>query len=447
MNLKTFLRGIHLREEKELAEKSAIRRVLPEGEMVYPLSQHIGAPAKPVVAPGDRVLMGQQIAEPDGVISAGICSSVSGTVKKIEPRMTVMGETRDAIVIENDGQYTPVEGFGAKRDYKSLSPDEIRKIIRDAGIVGMGGAGFPTAVKLTPKNPESIDTVIINGAECEPYLTSDHRLMLERPDELIEGLRVMLRLFPKAKGVIGIENNKPDAIKLLSEKLSGDPQISVQPLKTKYPQGGERMLIHAVTGRDIHSKMLPADAGCIVQNVATAIAVYQAVCCSTPLITRVMTVSGDGVNTPCNLEVYVGVSHQKVLEAAGGLNCEPEKLISGGPMMGTALYTLDVPVQKTSASILAFAHDPVAANPSTPCIHCGRCVSVCPVHLVPQMMQVAADFDDFERFEKLHGMECIECGCCTAVCPAHRTLTQSFKYGKASVNRLRREAKAAAAKD
>lgn len=443
MNLKTFLRGIHLREEKELAENSAIRKVFPDGEMVYPLSQHIGAPAKPLVKPGDHVLMGQQIAEPGGVISAAICSSVSGTVKTIEPRMTVMGETRDAIVIENDGLYTPVEGFGTKRDYQSLSPEEIRTIIRDAGIVGMGGAGFSTAVKLTPKNAEKIDYLIINGAECEPYLTSDYRLMLERPEELIEGIRVMLRLFPSAHCVIGIEDNKPEAIKLLSDKLAGDSKISVQPLKTKYPQGGERMLIHAITGRDINSTMLPADAGCIVQNVATAIAVYQAVCCSTPLITRVMTISGDAVNTPCNLEVFIGVSHQAVMDAAGGLKGEPEKLLSGGPMMGTALFTLDIPVQKTSASILALSHDPVAANPSTPCIHCGRCVSACPELLVPEMLQVAADHDDFETFEKLHGMECIECGCCTAACPAHRTLTQSCKYGKASVNRLRREAKAA----
>ena len=446
MNLKTFMRGIHLREEKELAEKSAIRRVFPEGEMVFPLSQHIGAPARPLVAPGDQVRMGQMIAEPAGPISAAICSSVSGKVKAVEPRLTVSGDYKEAVVIENDGLYTPVDGFGEERSFQSLSREEILSIIRDAGIVGMGGAGFPTAVKLSPENYAQLDVLIINAAECEPYLTSDHRLMLERPDELLGGIRVLLKLLPNARAVIGIEDNKPDAVKLLSEKCSGDPKISVQPLKTKYPQGGERMLIHAVTGRDIHSRMLPAAAGCVVQNVATAVAVYNAVCRSTPLITRVMTISGDGVNTPCNLEVSVGVSHRQVMEAAGGLKGEPEKLSSGGPMMGTALYTLDIPVQKTSASILALLHDPVAANPSTPCIHCGRCVAACPERLVPQMMQVAADHDDFETFEKLHGMECIECGCCTAVCPAHRTLTQSFKYGKASVNRLRREAKAKAGK-
>ena len=336
-------------------------------------------------------------------------------------------------------------GLGEKRDPSSLTPAQIRDIIRDAGIVGLGGAGFPTHVKLTTKDDSKVKYVIVNGAECEPYLTTDYRLMLERSEELLEGLKVILSLFPNAQGVIGIEDNKPEAIRLLTEKTAGESRIHVEALKTKYPQGGERMLIHAITGQDINSSMLPFDAGCIVSNVATVIAVYQAVCCSTPLITTVMTVTGDAVKSPCNLEVFVGCSHRSVLEAAGGFSVEPEKLISGGPMMGTAMYTLDIPVQKTSSSILAFEKDPVAENPSSPCIHCGRCVQACPERLVPQMMQVAADNDNFEQFEKLGGMECIECGCCTIVCPAHRTLTQSFKYGKTSVNRLRREAKAKAA--
>lgn len=444
MSLKTFLRGVHPFDGKFFSKDEAIRRVLPEGEMVFPLSQHIGAPAVPTVAPGDRVLVGQQIAKPGGFVSAGICSSVSGTVKKIEMRTTIVGETRESIVIENDGQYEPIAGLGDKRDYTKLSPAEIRDIIRDAGIVGIGGAGFPTHVKLTTKDDSKVEYIIVNGAECEPYLTSDYRLMLERPDELLTGLKVILSLFPNAKGVIGIEDNKPDAIKLLEQKTAGEPGIEVCPLKTKYPQGGERMLIHAITGRDINSSMLPFDAGCIVQNVATVIAIYQAVCCSTPLITKVMTITGDAVKSPCNLEVSLGCSHQAVLDAAGGFSGQPEKLISGGPMMGTAMYTLDIPVQKTSSSILAFLEDPVADNPPTNCIHCGRCVAACPEKLVPQMLQDAADHDDFARFEKLGGMECIECGCCTIVCPARRTLTQSCKYGKTSVNRLRREAKAKA---
>ena len=445
MSLKTFLRGVHPFDGKALAKDSSIRRVQTTGEMVFPLSQHIGAPATPTVAPGDHVLMGQQIAAPGGFVSAGICSSVSGTVRAIEPRTTIIGETRDSIIIDNDGKYEAIPGLGEKRDPSSLTPAQIRDIIRDAGIVGLGGAGFPTHVKLTTKDDSKVKYVIVNGAECEPYLNSDYRLMLERPEELLGGLKVILSLFPNAEGVIGIEDNKPEAIRLLTEKTASEPRIHVEALKTKYPQGGERMLIHAITGQDINSSMLPFDAGCIVKNVATVIAVYQAVCCSTPLINTVMTITGDAVKSPCNLEVPIGCSHKEVLEAAGGFSAQPEKLISGGPMMGTAMYTLDIPVQKTSSSILAFVEDPVADNPSSPCIHCGRCVQACPERLVPQMMQVAADNDNFEWFEKLGGMECIECGCCTIVCPAHRTLTQSFKYGKTSVNRLRREAQAKAA--
>lgn len=444
MNLKTFLRGVHPYDGKALSKDEAIRRVLPEGEMVYPLSQHIGAPAVPTVAPGDRVLVGQQIAAPGGFVSAGICSSVSGTVKKIDVRTTIVGETRECIIIENDGQYEPVPGLGDKRDYTGLSPKEIRDIIRDAGIVGIGGAGFPTHVKLTTKDDSKVEYIIVNGAECEPYLTSDYRLMLERPDELLTGLKVILSLFPNAKGVIGIEDNKPDAIKLLQEKTAGESKIEVCPLKTKYPQGGERMLIHAITDRDINSTMLPFDAGCIVQNVATVIAIYQAVCCSTPLITKVMTITGDAVKSPCNLEVSLGCSHQSVLDAAGGFAEQPEKIISGGPMMGTAMFTLDIPVQKTSSSILAFVEDEVADYPATNCIHCGRCVHACPANLVPQMLDDAVNHDDFARFEKLGGMECMECGACTISCPARRPLTQGCKYGKQMVNRQRREAKAKA---
>lgn len=444
MSLKTFSGGVHPYDGKALSQDKEIYEIEAAAEVVFPLSQHIGAPAVPTVKVGDRVLMGQQIAAPGGFVSAGICSSVSGTVKKIEPRTAIVGETRDSIVIENDGLYEKVEGYGEPRDYTKLTPAEIREIIKDAGIVGIGGAGFPTHVKLTTKDDSKVEYVIANGAECEPYLTSDYRLMLERPDEVIGGMKIVLTLFENAKGVIGIEDNKPEAIKLLTEKCASEAKVEVCPLKTKYPQGGERMLIHAVTGRDINSSMLPFDAGCIVINVATLAAIYNAVTKHIPLLTTIMTVTGDAVVNPCNVEVPIGCSHQYVLDIAGGFSDHPEKIISGGPMMGTAMFTLDIPVQKTSSSILAFLHDEVAANPVTNCIHCGRCVAACPEKLIPQMLHDAADHDDFTRFEKLGGMECIECGCCTVVCPAKRPLTQSCRYGKTSVNRIRREAKAKA---
>ncbi len=438
MKRKTFLRGIHPADGKALSKDCPIRLLRPQnGEFIFPLGQHIGAPAVPLVSVGDSVLVGQEIAKPGGFVSAAIHSSVSGTVKAIEPRTTVMGETRESIVIENDGRYEICPGVGVRRG-DIPSANAVRDIVKESGIIGLGGAGFPTHVKLTVKDDSKVEYVIVNAAECEPYLTSDYRMMIERPDELVAGLKILLSLFPNARGVIAIEDNKPDAVQLLTEKISTESRMEVCPLVTKYPQGGERMLIHAVTGRDICAGMLPYDAGCIVDNVATVIAVYRAVMFNEPLTTTIMTVTGDAVKTPGNFEVPVGCSHRALLEEAGGFSVQPEKVISGGPMMGTALFTLDIPVQKTSSSILAFAADPVAAHPAGPCIHCGRCVSACPERLIPQMLQDAADHDDFSRFEALGGMECIECGSCAVVCPAHRTLTQSFKYGKQSVNRIRR---------
>ena len=435
----TFHHGVHPADDgKAYTKEQAIRPFRPAGEAVYPLSQHIGAPAQPVVAVGDPVLVGQMIAQPGGFVSAAICSAVSGTVKAIEPRRTISGKSVPSIVVENDGAFTPLPELGQERDPATLSAQEILDIIRDAGIVGQGGAGFPTHVKLTMKPGVAPDTVIVNAAECEPYLTSDYRMMMEQPDKLAAGLRVVLQLFPEARGVIGIENNKPDAIRLLTETVAGDDRITVKPLKTKYPQGGERMLIDAVTGRKIHSGCLPIDAGCVVMNVSTVISVYQAVCRHTPQITTIMSVTGDGAASPCNLAVPVGSSHREVLEAAGGFIGEPEKVISGGPMMGFAMTDLDVPVTKTSSSILAMSRDEVAQWEPTNCIRCGRCVKACPEFLVPPLLAQDADSHDLDAFAAHNGMECIECGCCTYVCPAKRRLTQSFKFARAAVAAKRR---------
>lgn len=415
----------------------AIQCIDAEDVMVYPLSQHIGAPAKAVVAVGDRVLKGQLIAEAGGFISAPVFSSVSGTVKAIENRLVVNGNNDECIIIENDRENETVSDFGKDRSLDSLSAEDIVDIIKKAGIVGLGGAGFPTGVKVSPKNANNIDTVIINGSECEPYLTSDYRLMLERNEEIIKGIKAVLKALPNAKAVIGIENNKPEAIKILDEKTSSEDKISVCPLKTKYPQGGERQLIYAITGRKINSKMLPADKGCIVLNTASCYAIYEAVYKNMPLIHKVMTITGEAVHSPCNVDVPLGVSHSYVLEKCGGAKDDVVKFISGGPMMGMAMSSLNVPVVKTSSSILAFSKDDVAALPQSACIHCGRCVKACPQILVPQMMAKAVRGQNMDRFDELGGMECIECGCCTYVCPAKIPLTQMFKLGKAELRSMR----------
>lgn len=436
MKLKSFKKGIHPYEGKELSKDSPIQIINASATMVYPLSQHIGAPAKAVVAKGDKVLKGQLIAEAGGAVSSPVYSSVSGTVKAVEKRVVANGSKVDCIVIENDNNDEVVEGFGESRNPENLTDKEIAEIIMNAGIVGLGGAGFPTGVKLMPKNAQEIDTLIINGAECEPYLTSDYRLMLERGAEIIKGIEAALKLLPNAKAVIGIENNKPDAIQAMEKHTAGNDKISVCPLKTKYPQGGERQLIFAVTGRKVNSKMLPADKNVVVINTSTCYAIYEAVCKNMPLIHKVVTITGEGVNSPCNLDVPLGISHSEMLEAAGGAKENVVKFISGGPMMGMAMSSLDVPVVKTSSSILAFTEDDVAVLPESACIHCGKCMTVCPQNLVPQMLVKAVKADDFEKFNALGGMECIECGCCSYICPAKIPLTQRFKYGKVQVRKM-----------
>ena len=426
MALLTFKGGIHPDDGKSLAKDKAIVEVKPKGDLVYPVSQHIGAPANPVVAVGDHVLKGQMIAEAGGFVSAPIYASVSGTVKAIAPHLNPTGGRVNSIVIENDGEYKEVE-YPEVTPLEDMSKEDILNAIGTAGVVGMGGAGFPTRVKLSPKEPEKIDYIIANCAECEPYITADYRTMIETPEKLVGGMKIILRLFDNAKGIFGVEDNKPDCIEKLKELTKDEPRIEVMALKTKYPQGGERQLIYATTGRAINSAMLPADAGCVVDNVATMVSVYQAVVEGKPSMERVVTVSGDAVAEPGNFRVPFGINQQELVEAAGGFKTEPEKLISGGPMMGQALFSLDIPVMKNSSALTCFIKDQVAANLESPCIRCGRCIEVCPGHVVPQMMMAAAERNDLALFEKLNGMECCECGCCSYICPAKRPLTQMIK--------------------
>lgn len=430
MLAKTFRGGVHPKDCKQLAMNSRIVRLEAKGDLVFMLNQHIGAPAKPLVKKGDRVLVGQPVAEAGGFVSACVVSSVSGTVKDVSMKATSGGDQAMAVTVENDNEYEAVEGFGNPRDFDKMTKEEIRECIKSAGIVGMGGAGFPTAVKVAVKDDSKIDYILCNGAECEPYITCDYRLMLERPDDAVTGMKILLKLFDNAAGVFGIEDNKPEGIAVLQEKCEGAKRISVMPLKKKYPQGGERMLISAVTGRKINSKMLPADAGCVVVNYSTLIAVCDAVTKTTPVIRRVVTVTGDAVKTPSNFDVPIGICAQELIDAAGGFNCEPEKVIFGGPMMGAAVYTVDLPITKTSSCILALSHDETAGIQPSECIRCGKCLYACPEHLMPIQLKNTADAGEYKEFEKLGGLECIGCGCCTYVCPAKRRLSQTITMAK-----------------
>lgn len=425
MEIFTIKGGIHPEDGKRLAKDKEIIPVLPKGNLVYPLSQHIGAPAVPIVEVGDKVLKGQKIADAGGFVSAPIYASVSGTIIAIEPRFNPTGSKVNSIIIENDEEYNEVE-YQPVKSLEELSKEEILNMIGEAGIVGMGGAGFPTKVKLSPKEPDKIEYVIANCAECEPYITADYRRMLENPELLVSGMRIVLKLFDNAKGIFGVEDNKSDCIKILKELTKDEPRMEVKRLKTKYPQGAERQLIYATTKRAINSTMLPADAGCVVDNVETLIAIHDAVLNGRPLTERIVTISGDGVESPGNFRVLLGTNQKELLDAVGGLKGEPEKIISGGPMMGFAMFTLDTPITKTSSSILCLTKDAVAEYEPSACINCGRCVDVCPSRIVPSRLADYAERHDEELFTKWEGMECVECGCCSFVCPAKRQLKQSI---------------------
>ena len=398
MHLKSFIGGIHPKDQKHYTKDLPIIKLNASEEAVFLLKQHIGAPCKPLVKIKDEVKVGQKIACEDGFVSSPIISSVSGTVKAIEERMDISGKMQQAIVINNDGLYQSIEI--ETNDYKSLSYEDKIEKIKEAGIVGLGGAGFPTHVKLSVKDTNKVHYFIVNGAECEPYLTSDYRLMLEKTDELIDGIHVILDMFPKAICYIAIEDNKKEAISLLEEKCKDEDKIEVKALKTKYPQGGERMLIKVLTGKMLNSKMLPVDVGCIVDNVATTIAINQAVRYNQPLFSKVMTISGEGIK-PCNIEVPLGTSFQFIVDQLGGFS-----------------------------DILAMNQDEVSLYEPSACIRCGRCLDVCPSLLKPQILYQIALKNDTEAFIKNQGMDCIECGCCSYTCPAKRNMTQAFKKMK-----------------
>lgn len=422
----TFRGGIHPFDGKDMSKNIPIKEANPGSILVYPLSQHIGAPCVPIVKKGDNVFVGQKIAEAQGFVSSPIYSSVSGVVKDIVNHRVLTGGEVQSIIIENNELYEEAWGWEVK-PLEDMTNQEILDRIKEAGIVGMGGAGFPTHVKLSVKDPHKIDYVIVNGAECEPYLTSDYRKMVEEPEGLIEGLKVYLKLFPNALAIIGIEDNKADCIKVFKALTKEEPRITVKSLKTKFPQGSERHLIYATTGRSLNSTMLPADVGCVVNNVDTILSVRSAIFEGKPLLYRIVTVTGNCIKNPRNFKVRIGTLYSQLLNEAGGFKKEPAKIISGGPMMGFCMFDLDVPITKTASALLCLSKDDVSRAEPTACINCGKCAQACPSGLIPGRLSDHADNFNEEAFVKDHGMECVECGCCSYVCPAKKPLTQNIK--------------------
>lgn len=435
MNVLTFPRGVHPHDEKEHTAHMKIDYIPPKTgtRMVFPMSQHLGAPATPIVNVGDYVLMGDKIAEASGFVSAPIHSSVSGNVVAIESTLTPTGNEVLAVVIENDGEFKESDKINGTFDYTKMSNEEILEKIKDYGIVGLGGAGFPTHIKLNPPADKNIEYIIVNAAECEPFLTTDYRLLLEETDKIIEGVKIVLQLHPKAKAVIGIETNKMEAITLMEEKVKDIENISVARLLPKYPQGSEKQLIFAITGREVPSGKLPADVGCIVDNVDTIVAIQRAVVRNRPIMRKVVTLSGDCIKNPGNYKIRLGTPLTELIDAVGGFSAEPYKVVSGGPMMGFAMYDLEVPLGKTNSAFLFLSKEKVAPSEESNCIRCGRCVSHCPVGLLPLELNQLILMDDIEGFERLHGADCIECGSCSYICPAKRNLAQSIRLGRRTV--------------
>lgn len=438
---KTFHGGIHPPYNKERTATIPAKVAEAPTIVTIPMSMHIGAPCTPVVKKGEQVFLGQKVGEANGFVSAPVHASVSGKVIAVEERPHASGDLVMSVVIESDGKDTPypeIKPYGNFRDYE---PKEIIDIIKDAGIVGMGGATFPTHVKLSIPADKKVDSVILNGAECEPYLTADHHLMLLKPKRVVQGLRIAMRATQVTKGYIGVEANKPDAIAKLKEAILPDDGIEVIVLETKYPQGAEKQLITAVTGREVPSGGLPADAGAVVMNVGTACQVAVTFETGEPLYKRLLTCTGDAIKNAMTLEVRLGVTFQEVIEQCDGFSKKPEKVISGGPMMGVTQFAVDIPVMKGTSGILCLSHEGAHIPEPSNCIRCGKCAAVCPIHLQPLYMSAYSQKENWEKCEEFHVLDCIECGSCAFSCPAKRTLVSSIRVAKRQIAANRRKNK------
>lgn len=436
MNLKnlTFKGGVNVPHYKELSEKAPLERAVEPEVVTIPLHQHTGAPCEPLVKPGDEVKVGQKIGQSDAFVSAPVHSSVSGKVKSITPMAIPTGLTVNCVVIESDGENQVHESVKPRGNLEELSSKEIIDIIKEAGITGMGGAGFPTYVKLSPPSDKKIDTIIINGAECEPYLTADHKLMLNEAEKIVFGVKAIMKAVNVENAIIAIENNKPDAIKLLEKVSENEANIKVASLKVKYPQGDEKRLISATLGRAVPSGGLPMDVGAIVCNVSTTKAIADAVLEGKPLYERIVTVTGNGIKEPKNLIAKIGTPFKDLIAQCGGFNeGSPGKIVMGGPMMGISQFTIDVPVIKGSGGILVLTEEEAKPVPMGPCIKCGKCVEVCPVNLQPLYLSSYSLKDKFDKAEELHALDCVECGGCSYICPAKRPLVESIRVAKREI--------------
>jgi electron transport complex protein RnfC len=441
--LKSFkIGGVHPAENKLSAHKAIEVLALPKSVFI-PVGQHIGAPAEVVVQKGDKVKVGQLIAKSSGFVSANIHSSVSGTVKKIESGPDTSGYPKTGVYIdvEDDLWDEQIDRSNEVKTSITLDAAAILAKIQDAGIVGLGGATFPTHVKLVPPKGMKAEVLLINGVECEPYLTSDHRMMLEHGAELIVGVQLLMKVLNVAKAAIGIENNKPDAIGKMNSLLAGNNSISIVPLKVKYPQGGEKQLIKAVTGREVPSGALPISVGAVVTNIATTFAVYEAVQKNKPLFERVVTVTGKSVKNPSNFRVRIGTSVGELIDAAGGLPENCGKIINGGPMMGKAFANTGIPVTKGTSGIVMMPDGEAKRKEVMPCIRCSRCVSVCPMGLEPYLLMTVSEQEIWDRAEGERVMDCIECGSCSYTCPANRPLLDYIRLGKGKVGAIIRNRK------
>ena len=437
-----FRGGVHPWDGKALAKDKAIEIMPPPAEVVIPLSQHIGAPCTPLVKVGDTVKRGQLIATSDAFMHADIHASVSGKVTKIDMMPHSGRISCMSVVIASDGEDAWADGLPLKRDWQTMSREDMLSAIQKAGIVGMGGATFPAHIKLKPSKP--VDVLIINGAECEPYLTADYRLMLEETEKVVTGAQILAAVLGVTKSYIAVEDNKPEAIEKLKKAADGTG-VEVASLATKYPQGAEKMLIYALTGREVPMGGLPMDVGTVVQNAGTAAAITEAVVCGIPLTERITTVSGDAVAEPKNLRVRIGTRYQAAIDFCGGFSAPPSKVLAGGPMMGFAQYDLDVPIMKGSSGILALTDKVTAHPPERACIRCGRCVKACPMGLVPSMLSILGERHDYTSARDDYGvMNCIECGSCTFVCPAKRNIVQYIRLtkGELRAEMMREKAKA-----
>ena len=441
--LKTFkIGGVHPAENKLSAQKAIETLALPTSVFI-PVGQHIGVPAEAVVQKGDKIKVGQLIAKSSGFVSANIHSSVSGIVKKIDVGPDTSGYPKKGIYIdvEDDVWDETIDRSSEVKTEINLDSAAILAKIQDAGIVGLGGATFPTHVKLIPPKGMKAQVLLINGVECEPYLTSDHRMMLEHGAELVVGIQLLMRALNVTSAAIGIENNKPDAIAKMNSLLNGHSAISVIPLKVKYPQGGEKQLIKAVTGREVPSGALPISVGAVVTNIATTFAVYEAVQKNKPLFERVVTVTGKSMKNPANFRVRIGTSINELIEAAGGLPENCGKIINGGPMMGKAVTNTEIPVTKGTSGVLMMPETEAKRGQMQACIRCSRCVSVCPMGLEPYLLMTVSEKQIWDRAEFERVMDCIECGSCSYTCPANRPLLDYIRLGKGKVGTIIRTRK------